>query len=79
VNFTPENMARAESAYRADLYLGALGTGAPAPDDASLLPGAAPHDRFMDGRIFDPDKMQDYVSGFAVRSDRRPVGAAAKD
>ncbi|MDH4411681.1 MAG: CmpA/NrtA family ABC transporter substrate-binding protein [Rhizobium sp.] len=79
VEFTPENMARAQSAYRADLYQAALGTAGQAQTPVGPLPGASPDDRFMDGRIFDPGRMQEYVTGFAVRSGAKPVGLAGDD
>ncbi|THV10036.1 CmpA/NrtA family ABC transporter substrate-binding protein [Rhizobium rhizophilum] len=79
VEFSAENMQRAQSAYRADLYHAALGADASLPDEAGHLPGASPDDRFMDGRVFDPDRMQEYVRGFAVGSDRAPPGGAAED
>lgn len=79
VEFSPENLRRVQSAYRADLYTQALGTAAILPDEPSVLPGATPGDRFMDGRIFDPDRMQEYIQGFAVRSDRKPSRSNAED
>ena len=79
VEFSSENLRRAQSAYRADLYTQALGTAAILPDEASVLPGATPGDRFMDGRVFDPDRMQEYIQGFAVRSDRKPSRSNAED
>jgi len=79
VEFSPENLRRAQSAYRADLYTQALGTAAILPDEASVLPGATPGDRFMDGRIFDSDRMQEYIQGFAVRSDRKLSRSNAED
>lgn len=79
VDLTPENMARARSAYRADLYEAALGAVAGTAAEPAFLPGAAADDRFVDGRIFDPDSMRDYVSGFAVRSAPSPQPKAAED
>ncbi|MBB3443569.1 NitT/TauT family transport system ATP-binding protein [Rhizobium sp. BK379] len=63
------NPARAAaSAYRPDLYRGALGEGS-APIDADVrIEGADEADRFMDGHVFDPSKLPDYVAGFAVKS-----------
>lgn len=79
VEFSPENMQRVQSAYRADFYRAALGAEASLPDEAVMLPGTSPDDRFMDGRIFNPDRMQEYIQGFAVRSDRRPSGSTTED
>ncbi len=63
------NPARAAaSAYRPDLYRAALGEGS-APDDADVrIEGTDENDRFMDGHVFDPSKLPDYIAGFAVRS-----------
>ncbi|WP_132655449.1 MULTISPECIES: CmpA/NrtA family ABC transporter substrate-binding protein [unclassified Rhizobium] len=63
------NPARAAaSAYRPDLYRAALGEGS-APDDADVrIEGTDEDDRFMDGHIFDPSKLPDYIAGFTVKS-----------
>ncbi|MGR9344650.1 CmpA/NrtA family ABC transporter substrate-binding protein [Rhizobium leguminosarum] len=63
------NMARAAaSAYRPDLYRTALGDGN-APDDADIrIEGGDEGDRFMDGHVFDPARLPDYVAGFPVKS-----------
>jgi NitT/TauT family transport system ATP-binding protein len=63
------NPARAAaSAYRPDLYRTALGEGS-APIDADVrIEGADETDRFMDGHVFDPSKLPDYIAGFAVKS-----------
>ncbi|WP_183734177.1 CmpA/NrtA family ABC transporter substrate-binding protein [Rhizobium sp. BK275] len=64
------NPARAAaSAYRPDLYRAALGE-ASAPIDADVrIEGADENDRFMDGHVFDPSKLPDYIAGFEVKSD----------
>ncbi|EKF60732.1 MAG: CmpA/NrtA family ABC transporter substrate-binding protein [Agrobacterium albertimagni] len=79
VDHSADNLKRAKSAYRADLYRAALGSGAQMPDDASPLPGSSEDDRFMDGRIFDPNRMTDYVSGFEVRSGAKRPPMATDD
>jgi two-component system, oxyanion-binding sensor len=79
VEYTPENIESAKSAYRADLYENALGSDAALPGTTGSLPGASPDDRFMDGRIFDPDRMQDYVQGFAVKAHGPLTGKPAED
>ncbi|MET3754940.1 CmpA/NrtA family ABC transporter substrate-binding protein [Rhizobium binae] len=63
------NKARAAaSAYRPDLYRTALGD-ANAPDDADIrIEGNDERDRFMDGHVFDPTELPDYVASFAVKS-----------
>ncbi|MBU3964081.1 MAG: ABC transporter substrate-binding protein [Alphaproteobacteria bacterium] len=58
----------AASAYRPDLYRTALGT-ASGPAEADIRPeGVAPNDRFMDGHVFDPSRIPDYVAAFPVRA-----------
>jgi ABC-type nitrate/sulfonate/bicarbonate transport system substrate-binding protein len=62
-----EGMQQAESAYRPDLFRQALGDAA-APAGADLRrEGDRDGDRFMDGHIFDPAGIPDYVAAFAVR------------
>ncbi|MFB2601559.1 ABC transporter substrate-binding protein, partial [Rhizobium phaseoli] len=63
------NKARAAaSAYRPDLYRTALGD-ENAPEDADIrIEGNDEGDRFMDGHVFDPTELPDYVASFAVKS-----------
>ena len=64
------NARAAASAYRPDLYRAALGP-ENTPDDADIrIEGNEDGDRFMDGHVFDPGHFMEYVSGFAVRSDK---------
>ncbi|WP_320196720.1 CmpA/NrtA family ABC transporter substrate-binding protein [Agrobacterium rosae] len=64
--FTPQAAEAAASAYRSDLYRNALGT-SNAPQDADTrIEGDRDGDRFMDGNVFDPGAIVDYVNGFAV-------------
>ncbi|MBB3428568.1 MULTISPECIES: CmpA/NrtA family ABC transporter substrate-binding protein [Rhizobium] len=68
VALSKQNMKIAASAYRPDLYRLALGAGA-GPDEADIrIEGDKEGDRFMDGHVFDPDEMADYVGGFAVKA-----------
>ncbi|MET3614823.1 NitT/TauT family transport system ATP-binding protein [Rhizobium aquaticum] len=71
--FSEADRARAESAYRPDLYRNALGADASIPDpteeDAMLS-------NFMDGQVFSPTQMPDYVARFPVRTDAAPPLAA---
>jgi len=61
-----QGLKSAASAYRPDLYRAAVGTG---PDHADLgSEGVNVSDRFMDGHVFDPTKIADYVAKFAVRT-----------
>lgn len=53
-------------AYRTDLYRNALGT-ENTPDETEIrIEGSAENDRFMDGHVFDPRSIEDYVRSFAV-------------
>ncbi len=62
-------MTAAAAAYRPDIYRLALGAdAAPLLDDDIRVEGAVDGDRFMDGQIFDPGRIADYIAGFAVKS-----------
>jgi len=62
-------MRAAAAAYRPDIYRVALGTAAaPLLDDDTGMEGAVDGDRFMDGKVFDPARIADYIAGFAVKS-----------
>ena len=70
-------MTAAAAAYRPDIYRLALGANvAPLLDDDIRVEGALDGDRFLDGQIFDPLRMEDYIAGFAVKSAAlgRPAG-----
>ncbi len=57
------------SAYRPDLYREALGKDAlPADADGGRLEGATDGDRFMDGHVFDPGRIEDYIKSFGAPS-----------
>lgn len=74
--FSQENRAKAESAYRPDLYRLALGAEASNPDasgEADMLSA------FMDEVPFDPSDMESYVSRFSVRSDAPPARPPQED
>lgn len=71
--FSGDNRAKAESAYRPDLYRNALGAEASTPDateEAEMLSA------FMDGKPFDTADMAAYVARFPVRTDAAPPLAA---
>lgn len=72
-NLTLDGANAAASAYRPDLYRLALGQASAPPDADIRIEGAEEGDRFMDGHVFDPSKLDDYVSGFAVRNTRPPL------
>ena len=65
--YSPENAAKAASGYRPDLYRAALGSGF-APTEDRRVEGYEQGDRFMDGRVFDPDVIEAYVEGFPIHS-----------
>ncbi|ASY72146.1 ABC transporter substrate-binding protein [Sinorhizobium fredii USDA 205] len=60
------------SAYRPDLYRRALGRLAPPAMDDFAAEGAMSDDRFMDGHIFDPKLIRDYVEAFPVKATSLP-------
>ncbi|POO51087.1 CmpA/NrtA family ABC transporter substrate-binding protein [Agrobacterium rosae] len=64
--FTPQAAEAAASAYRSDLYRNALGAGNAPQDADTRIEGDRDGDRFMDGNVFDPGAIVDYVNGFAV-------------
>lgn len=63
--FSQQGAEAAASAYRPDLYLRALGE--PERTDDFRIEGAEPTDGFIDGHVFDPARIEDYVAGFAVK------------
>ncbi|MCL6705419.1 ABC transporter substrate-binding protein [Pseudomonas sp. R2.Fl] len=70
--FSQAGAGAAASAFRPDLYRAALGdTGLPTDADIRVE-GMAADDRFMDGHVFDPTRIPDYIEGFAVRSSGSP-------
>jgi ABC-type nitrate/sulfonate/bicarbonate transport system substrate-binding protein len=68
-DFSPTGMTAATSAFRPDIYRMALGKDA-APIDADVrVEGVAEDDRFMDGAVFDPARIADYVAGFPIKTE----------
>lgn len=65
--FSAAGTKAATAAYRPDLYRLALGADQ-APVDEPGLEGNTADDRFMDGLVFDPDAIEDYVRRFPVRA-----------
>ncbi|MBS0242800.1 MAG: ABC transporter substrate-binding protein [Proteobacteria bacterium] len=62
---TDENVTAASATYRADLYREALAPlGVAMPDAATISAG----DRFFDGRVFDGERIGEYLAGFEIRS-----------
>ncbi len=66
--YSQASAAKAKSAFRPDLYRHALGIESVSMRNENGLEGLADNDRFMDGHVFDPSRMEDYVAGFAVKS-----------
>ncbi|WP_210008149.1 CmpA/NrtA family ABC transporter substrate-binding protein [Neorhizobium galegae] len=64
VESSANGLRAAAAAYRPDLYRTALGIGPTEPDVG--VEGDRDGDRFMDGHVFDPSKMANYVENFAV-------------
>lgn len=60
---TAANVKAVEGTYRPDLFEAAL-----APIATQPHPPAAKAETLFDGMAFDPDRIADYVSGFAVRA-----------
>lgn len=75
---TAANARTAASAYRPDLYRTALGEASGPPDADFRIEGDKDGDSFMDGHVFDPAHLADYVSGFAVRT-VRPVDRGTEE
>ena len=65
---TEEGLQAAASAYRPDLYRTALGKADMLEGEDIRVEGNVEGDRFMDGHVFDPSDIGDYVDRFAVRS-----------
>ncbi|WJR65276.1 CmpA/NrtA family ABC transporter substrate-binding protein [Neorhizobium sp. CSC1952] len=74
--FSEAGARAAAGAYRPDLYRTALGNGPTEPDIG--IEGDRDGDRFMDGHVFDPRKLPDYVAGFSVAR-RDPAGLDANE
>ncbi|WEX73775.1 ABC transporter substrate-binding protein [Sinorhizobium numidicum] len=60
------------SAYRPDLYRQALGADAAAAEADIGPQGTAAGDHFLDGHIFDPKRMEEYIEAFPVKATGRP-------
>lgn len=67
-DLSPQGRMAAASAYRPDIYRLALGAAAVPAETDMGIEGAAEGDRFMDGQVFDPDRIADYVAGFPVKT-----------
>ncbi|ASY60143.1 Nitrate ABC transporter, nitrate-binding protein (plasmid) [Sinorhizobium sp. CCBAU 05631] len=65
---SPEGLEASVSAYRPDLYRRALGQAAPPAETDIVLEGAMPGDGFMDGHVFDPKRIGEYIESFPVKA-----------
>ena len=86
VQMSADGYARAQSTYRPDLHRAALAPlGVPLPTASAKIEGALAvetavpsttgrlslgPDRFFDGAVFDPEKITEYLAGFAVKADK---------
>lgn len=70
IELTEAGAQAAVSAYRPDLYRTALGNASVPADDDFRIEGLEGDDRFMDGRLFDPTKLEEYVDAFSMKSTR---------
>jgi NitT/TauT family transport system ATP-binding protein len=77
-SFSAEGVKRAEGAFRPDLYTMALGVDALEPRDFIAADGHG-YDGFMDGQRFDPNRIEDYVQRFSVRSNAPTKTGAQED
>jgi NitT/TauT family transport system ATP-binding protein len=66
--YSTDGAERAASAFRPDLYRRALGDAAAPSDPDMRREGERDGDRFLDGHVFDPARLQAYAEGFAVKS-----------
>lgn len=61
-------LAAAASAFRPDIYRAALGSNA-GPIDADIrVEGVTDGDRFIDGAVFHPARIAEYIAAFAIRT-----------
>jgi NitT/TauT family transport system ATP-binding protein len=65
-SYSEAGVAAVNAAFRPDLYRAALGEEATPADGDLRTEGERPDDGFMDGHVFDPEKIVDYVRGFPI-------------
>jgi ABC-type nitrate/sulfonate/bicarbonate transport system substrate-binding protein len=74
VAYSPETSQQVSSAFRPDLYRHALGPRSDIPSDDLRIEGNATDDGFIDGAVFDPQRIAGYLQGFDIASlDTRSV------
>ena len=76
-SYSEQGIAGAVASYRPDIYRSALGDAAAPDEDDLRMEGDQPGDRFMDGYVFDPRRLQDYVGHFPIA--RRGPGARSDE
>lgn len=76
--YSEERVAAAISSYRPDIYRAALGEASAPADDDLRVEGDRPDDRFLDGHVFDPRRIADYVGEFPIARHGRD-GSADED
>lgn len=68
-DLSSKGMTDATAAYRPDIYRLALGTNATPPMEEDIrIEGTSDGDHFVDGQVFDPNQIADYVAKFPVKS-----------
>jgi NitT/TauT family transport system ATP-binding protein len=68
VPYNEAGLSQVRTAYRPDMYRKVFdSSGMPAPSTDSKIEGAE-MDRFIDGQLFIPDNIPDYVEGFEIRN-----------
>lgn len=72
-----KGIAAALASYRPDIYRSALGDAAAPDEDDLRMEGGQTGDRFMDGHVFDPRRLHDYVRHFPIA--RRELGGQADE
>ncbi len=65
-SYSAQGARAAASAYRPDIFRAALGDTAAPIDGDWKIEGAEPEDRFMDGHVFDPKRLEEYLTSFPV-------------
>jgi len=65
-SYSEKGMAAAVASYRPDIFRSALGDAAAPDEDDLRMEGGQPGDRFMDGHVFDPRRLHDYVRHFPI-------------
>ncbi|KQV38592.1 CmpA/NrtA family ABC transporter substrate-binding protein [Rhizobium sp. Root1204] len=71
-----KGMTAATAAYRPDIYRLALGTNATPPMEEDIrVEGTSDGDHFVDGQVFDPNQIANYLAKFPVKSNMIGAGS----